>query len=401
MPSRLEMSAARSTDTERTFGSPSQSQSQSQLWKGDDDDDDDDDGNDSVLLVKYQRRADVLQDALQQQTLVANKYANRVMLLEEAVKKLRHQGSDNLKNQSRSNDNNADDATNTKQLAAAHKALGETHKTLVDAQQRLAVQNDIIESLQKDVEQLQIQISEQDKQTQASDRAQETSNAELMEVERALFNVEKELKLERGQWDVREEKLQSLLDQEKKKAKRLAGKLAQIQISETDNDNNLSMQNFTAAAVDLGDNADADASTDTVVREASFAGSSSTEHETQRREEEQLQLRLIQEQLEIATSAAKAANEREKVLVNRLTILQNEFEKRKAMLAGLQERYEQKKGTWSSRLREVHGKYSTSQSLVQKYQQEKMDLMEQLLEERLKHAATLKVQVRICVVHNK
>merc|ERR1719223_1319061 len=114
----------------------------------------------------------------------------------------------------------------------------------------------------------------------------------------------------------------------------------------------------------------------------------STEHERRRKDD----LRLHQEQLEIASSAAKASKDRENILMNRLTILQDEFERRKVKLGELEERYNNKKLTWGSRLKEVRAKYSESQLEVQRYQQEKMDLMEQLLEERLKHAASLKDQ---------
>ena len=46
--------------------------------------------------------------------------------------------------------------------------------------------------------------------------------------------------------------------------------------------------------------------------------------------------------------------------MNRLTILQDEFERRKVKFGELEERYNNKKSTWGSRLKEVRAKYSKS-----------------------------------------
>jgi len=289
-------------------------------------------------LEKYRRRSKLLKEALQEQRTFNWKQANRLVLMEDLVKRLKKENED-IRDVETGNE-----AEVKEELVAA---LNKSQMMLVQSEQALELKSELISKLELSKREYEEEIESLRSQIDSSAKA---SRTELSEIELALFDVEKELKAERSQWETREEDLQDLLQQEKAKVKSLSVKLETLK----------QMKN-----------------------EIKSSSSSNLVDSSNKTSSSQGNL-VSKDEVEAVRKSLEEALKREKIIENRLVLLQNELKKKNELIDSMDERQNEKEAYWKKKLAALSDDLQASRELVEKYRKEKIDIQQQIVQERLR-----------------
>ena len=290
-------------------------------------------------LERYRRRSKLLEEALTEQRSFNRKQANRLVLMEDLVKRLKKE------NEEMRDVETGNEAEVKEELVAA---LNKSQMMLVQSKQALELKSELISKLELSKREYEEEIESLQSQIDSSAKA---SRTELSEIELALFDVEKELKAERSQWETREEDLQDLLQQEKAKVKSLSVKLETLK----------QMKNEIKSS-----------SSSNLVDSSTNKTSSSQGNVVSKQEVESVRKSL------------EEALKREKIIENRLVLLQNELKKKNELIDSMDERQNEKEAYWKKKLAALSDDLQSSRELVEKYKKEKIDIQQQIVQERLR-----------------
>ena len=160
-----------------------------------------DDDNANSFLQKYQRRSQLLEEALLNERRDRQKLQQRLRVLQQRVFR---DSSDVDENDDVKDDKGGNRNENEEDYRNVSSVSDQLNVVILEQKRQLEVQHSRIQTLSKEKVDLENEISKLDLQLQ---KQVIQHDKELNEIEGALFKVEKELKAERLRWNAREEDL--------------------------------------------------------------------------------------------------------------------------------------------------------------------------------------------------